>query len=146
MFIYPYPALWVRIKQRFGPRFMEWFIAWVTACWGGVLLLPVQTFVAPQWVIFSAIGPEEWWGAIMLLLGITRIGALIVNGTRKEITPWIRVISAGCGFMIWVLITTIFALTGVISTWLAIYPSLAFAEIVNVIRAARDVGERNAVP
>ena len=146
MFVYPYPALWVRIKHRFGPRFMEWFIAWVTGCWGGVLLLPVQTFVAPQWVIFSAIGPEEWWGAIMLVLGITRIGALIVNGTRKEITPWIRVVSAGCGFMIWVLITTSFALTGVISTWLAIYPSLAFAEIVNVIRAARDVGERNAVP
>lgn len=146
MFVYPYPALWVRIKHRFGPRLMEWFIAWMTACWGGVLLLPADTFAGPAYAIFLAVAPEWWWGAAMLLLGAARIGALIVNGSRKDITPWIRVVSAGCGFMVWVGITTSFALTGVISTWIAIYPSLAVAEIINVVRAARDAGESNAVP
>ena len=142
----PYPALWVRIKHRFGPRLMEWFIAWVTACWGAVLLLPAETFHGASWIIFSAIATEEFWGTAMLLLGALRIGALVVNGVRKDVTPWIRVVSAASGFMIWVGITTGFALTGNISTWLAVYPSFAVAEIINVVRAARDAGEGNAVP
>jgi hypothetical protein len=142
----PYPALWVRIKHRFGPRFPEWFFGWVTACWGAVLLLPADTFDSASWIIFAALAPEKWWGTVALSLGVSRIGALIVNGARKDVTPWIRVVSAGCGFMIWVCISTGFALTGNISTWLAIYPSFAIAEIVNVIRAARDVGEGHAVP
>jgi len=80
----------------------------------------------------------------MVVLGIMRIGGLIVNGARKKITPWIRVASASVGFMIFVGITAGYSLSGVVSTWLAIYPVFALVEILNMYRASRDAGEGNA--
>lgn len=136
------PAVWVRIKHRFGARQMEWFMAAMTAAWGAVLLLPAETFTtSPGWVIFRSFWSEEGWGIIMLLLGLVRLFGLYVNGARADVTPWIRISSAMLGFMVWVGICTSFGLSGIISTWLAIYPLFAIAEIVNIIRAGRDVGE-----
>lgn len=134
-------GLWVRITHRFGPRQMEWFMAAITAAWGFVLILPAETFSGPQWIIFGALWPEGAWGGLFLALGLARIAGLIVNGSRKQVTPWIRVVAAFCGLLIWAGITAGFALTGVISTWLAIYPAFAVAELVNIYRAAHDAGE-----
>jgi len=138
--------LYVRIQHRFGPRQMEWFMATITSLWGAVLLLPIDTFGGRAWVVFSALAPEPVWGAIMFMLGVARIGGLVVNGARADVTPWIRVVSAGLGFLIWIGISFGFLLTGVISTWLAVYPTFAVAELVNIYRAAHDAGESHAVP
>ncbi|MBD8555572.1 hypothetical protein IFT84_13750 [Rhizobium sp. CFBP 8762] len=124
----------------------EWFLAAVTALWGWVLLLPDDTFSQPQWAGFRAIFRDEnVLGWTMVCLGLMRIGGLVVNGARKHVTPWIRVVSAACGFLIFVGITYCYALSGVISTWLAIYPPIAVLEIVNAYRAAHDSGESNAI-
>lgn len=134
-------SLYVRIRHRFGPRQMEWFMAGITTLWGAVLLLPAETFEGRAWMVFRAIWPESAWGALMLVLGVIRLAGLIVNGARQDVTPWIRAVSAGAGFLIWCLIIFGFALTGVISTWLAIYPAFAVAELVNVYRATYEAGE-----
>lgn len=139
------PGIWIRIQHRFGPRMMEWFMAGHTALWGLVLLLPEQTFNQPAWSGFRVIfGDEVQLGWAMVCLGLMRVGGLIVNGARKNVTPWIRVASAGFGFLIFVGISTGYALSGVISTWLAVYPLFALGEIVNIYRAAHDAGESNA--
>ncbi|WP_375597557.1 hypothetical protein [Devosia sp. Naph2] len=147
MLYQPQGGIWIRIRHRFGPRMTEWMLAAITALWGAVLLLPAETFTGQAFELFRAARiSENLMGTVMLFLGILRIAGLVVNGARREVTPWIRMVSAGCGFMIFVGISTAFALSGSVSTWLAVYPVFAGIELVNIYRAAHDAGEGNAVP
>ena len=136
------PGLWVSIQHRFGPRMMEWFMAFHTAMFGVVLLITPDLFEQPAWSGFRSLFPSEAsLGWLMVLLGAARIGGLIVNGARKHVTPMIRQVSAGVGCLIWFGIVYGFATSGVISTWLAIYPLFGIGELVNIHRAAHDQGE-----
>ncbi len=136
-------GLYIRLKHRFGPRLTEWLVAVQTALWGGVLLLPSETYQGLAWAAFREVISENALGSIMLFLGVLRLAGLIVNGARKNVTPWIRVFSASVGFLIFVGISAGFAFAGIISTWIAIYPALAFVELINIYRAAHDAGENN---
>lgn len=138
-------GIWIRIQHRFGARMMEWFYAGHTLLFGLVLLLFIGVFDQPAWRGFEAVITQANLGLIMAFLGIARIGGLIVNGARKELTPWIRVFSAACGFLLFIAITLGYAASGVVSTWLAIYPMFAIGELVNMYRAAHDAGESNAL-
>lgn len=135
-------GLWIRISHRFGPRMTEWFMAGHMVLFGYVLLLPSDTFNQPAFHSFRTLVPSEsHLGWFMLLVGCARIIGLVVNGAKKNVTPQIRVVSAGIGCMIWSGISYGFASSDVVSTWLAIYPLFAFGELVNVNRAAHDQGE-----
>ncbi|WP_207633196.1 hypothetical protein [Devosia aurantiaca] len=100
-------------------------------------------FEQPAWAGFRGIFQESEarLGWLMVILGVARIGGLIVNGARKHVTPMIRQVSAGIGCMIWFGIVYGFATSGVVSTWLAIYPLFGIGELVNIHRAAHDQGE-----
>ncbi|MGN7292352.1 hypothetical protein [Rhizobium sp. SAFR-030] len=136
------PGIWIRMQHRFGPRMTEWFLAGHTALWGFVLIYSDDIFNQPAWAGFRDIfGDSLFLGYVMMMLGFLRIGGLIVNGARKDVTPVIRQFSAGVGFFIWCLISYGYASSGVISTWLAIYPLFAVGELVNINRAAHDQGE-----
>ena len=136
------PGLWIQIQHRFGPRMMEWFMAFHTATFGLVLLGSPDLFSQAAWAGFRHIFPSEAsLGWIMVLLGVARIGGLIVNGARRHVTPMIRQVSAGIGCMIWFGIVYGFATSGVVSTWLAIYPLFGIGELANIHRAAHDQGE-----
>lgn len=135
-------GMWIRIQHRFGPRMMEWFMAFHTAMWGTVLVVADGLFDQPAWSGFRQIfRNEDFLGWIMILLGAIRLGGLVVNGARKNVTPLIRQVSAGIGCLIWVGITYCYASSNVLSTWLAIYPLFAVGELVNIHRAAHDQGE-----
>ena len=138
------PGLWIRIQHRFGPRLTEWMLATITLLWGGVMLLPAETFAQPAYAYFRNIfGNELFLGSVMLLLGLARLGGLIVNGARKHVTPRIRRVSAAIGFMIWVGISCAHTMGGIVGVWLAFYPIFAAVELINVYRAAHDVGENS---
>ena len=137
-------GIYYRLAHSFGPRLTEWMVSVQMLLWGVVLLLPSPSFVGPQWDFFRTITTEEHLGAAMLVLGMARMGGLIVNGSRKQITPWIRAVSAAGGFLLFVGISYSFALSGVVSTWIAIYPVIAVVELVNIYRAAHDAGESHA--
>lgn len=120
----------------------EWLLAGITALWGGVLLLPGTAFDQPAFSGFKDIfGNEMLLGVSMVILGMLRLVGLFINGARKNITPHIRMFSAGCGFLIFFGVSYCFFLSGVISTWIAIYPPFVIIELVNAYRAAHDVGE-----
>lgn len=109
---------------------------------GYVLLLPSQTFNQPAFSAFVALVPSETFlGWLMSLIGCLRIIGLVINGARKNVTPQIRQFSATVGCLLWTGISYGFASSGVISTWLAIYPLFAVSELVNINRAAHDQGE-----
>lgn len=111
-------------------------------CFGWVLLLPSQTFNQPAFMGFTEIVPsEDSLGWIMFVVGCLRIIGLVINGAKKNVTPQIRQFSAAAGCMIWSGIAYAFASSGVISTWIAIYPLFAIGELINIHRAAHDQGE-----
>lgn len=139
---YTGPGIWIRIQHRFGPRMMEWFMALHAIGWGYVLLLPESVFDQPAWAGFRALFiDEEALGWTMACLGLLRLVGLIINGSLRNVTPLIRQISAGVGCLIWSGITYCYASSGVVSTWLAIYPLFAVGELINIHRAAHDQGE-----
>jgi hypothetical protein len=120
----------------------EWMLALITALWGVVILCTGNQFEQPAFAYFRSIfGQEEYLGSLMTLLGVLRIVGLIVNGARKNVTPHIRMVSAGIGCLIFAVISYCFLHSGIVSTWLAIYPPFMVVELANVYRAARDVGE-----
>ena len=136
------PGLWIQIQHRFGPRMTEWFMAFHTFMFGLVMVCSPGLFDQPTWAGFRNIFPSEAaLGWVMVILGFARIGGLIVNGARKHVTPLIRQVSAAVGCLIWFGIVYGFASSGVISTWLAIYPMFGIGELVNIHRAAHDQGE-----
>lgn len=135
------PGIWIRVKHRFGPRMMEWFMAGHLIMFGYVLLLPSETFNQPAFQAFRDFVTEDFLGWSMLLIGCLRIIGLVINGARKSVTPQIRQFSAGVGCFIWSLICYGFASSDIVSTWIAIYPLFAIGELVNINRAARDQGE-----
>ncbi|MCZ4501020.1 MAG: hypothetical protein JWQ74_3575 [Marmoricola sp.] len=139
-------GVWIRIQHRFGPRMTEWMLAAIAAGWGVIMLLPARTFDQPSYRGFRVIfGSEGGIGAVMLLVGLACIGGLIVNGARKKVTPWIRVSSAGIRWMIWIGMFFAHAIGGIIGAWAIFYPVFAAVELVNIYRAAHDVGESNAI-
>lgn len=138
-------SIYVRISTRFERRLSEWMVAAITMLWGAVLLLPSNTYdTSPVFTFIGSVVPEEALGAVMVFFGVLRLVGLFVNGARQDVTPWIRVVSAGVGFMVWSLICFSFVLSSVISTWLDIYPIIVIVELANVSRAAHDAGEYRA--
>lgn len=139
------PGIWIRIQHRFGPRMTEWIWAVIMTAWGFSLLLPDPVFEQRAFAFFATFFDEDTLGWLMVFVGLLRLFGLVINGARKTVTPWIRIFSAGVGFLIFVGINYCFASSGVISTWIAIYPMLALVELLNAYRAAHDAGENYAV-
>ncbi len=139
---YTGPGIWIRIQHRFGPRMMEWFSGAVTTTFGFVLLTGDDLFALPTWAGFREIfGTQERFGVFMLVVGLLRLVALVVNGAKKKVTPQIRQVAAFFGLVTWAGVVVGFYSSGVISTWAAIYPWLVIAELTNIHRAAHDQGE-----
>jgi hypothetical protein len=138
-------SIYVRVKTRFDRRLSEWMMAVITALWGLVLIFPSDTYdTSTVFTFISHVVPEAVFGTFMMFFGVLRLLGLVINGARQDVTPWIRVVSAAVGFMIWGLVVFSFALSGVISTWLATYPIMVIVELANVSRAAHDAGEYRA--
>jgi hypothetical protein len=141
------PGIWIRIQHRFRTRRTEWLLAAITALLGFVTLLPGRLFDFPGYSGFRQIfGNEILLGIGLTALGVLRIVGLIVNGARKNVTPHIRMVSAGCGCLIFAGITYCFALSGLGGFWVVIYPMFVVTEMANVYSAGHDVGEADGRP
>ena len=135
----------VAIRARFSGRILEWYVAAQLLLWGLILLAPFDTFTATN--LFAGFEvSENALGAAMLLMGLIRIGALIVNGAVPNVTPFFRIGGAFLGCGVWFYISMNLAASGHISTWIAAWPMACIAEFINLYRASQDarVGVRRA--
>ncbi len=127
------PGLWIKIITRFPPRRSEWGLGVLTFGFGLVLLIEHGMFDRPQYVGFKALfGGQGTLGIVMLL---------VINGSAEKITPWIRVISALAGMVIWVGFFFMFTISGELGLWTAIFPVFTFLDAANIWSAATDAGE-----
>lgn len=127
----------VSIQHRFAGRILEWYVATQLLMWGIILLAPAESFTASGAFADFPI-PEERFGIIMLLLGIIRLGALIVNGAVPNVTPLVRVGGAFLGCGVWFYISMNLSASGHLGTWIAAWPLAFIAEFINMNRAAKD--------
>lgn len=133
-------TVWIRIKHRFGARLSEWALACHMVLFGYILLIGEGIFQQPAWLGFAQRIDQSTLGWFMFLLGVLRLGGLAVNGARKHVTPYIRIVSAAFGFLIFSLITAGFTM-GFPATALSVYPVFAIVELFNIYRASSDAGE-----
>lgn len=132
-----------RVHNRFGPRLPEWQLAFHMLLAGLVLIFTeFPLFDTPSFSFFRQMDvTQQGLGAMLTVLGALRLAGLVINGARREVTPWIRMYSALAGLWIWALISICFLLSGVVSLWIAIYPVFAVVEAINMHRASVDAGE-----
>ncbi len=139
-----YVGLWIRIQHRFGPRFSEWVMSGHMVGTAFVFLYVDDLFSREAYTMFIQLfRDEQYVGWVLFVLGLSRVIGLVVNGARPNVTPAIRQISAGIGFMIWLGVSYCFWKSGVMGLWLSTYPVFAVTELVNFYRAAHDHGEVN---
>lgn len=142
--VYRGPAVWVSIKHRFVPRKTEWILAWIMMMCGIVLLHPYETFDLPSYILFKSVMPEIFWGVLITFIGASRLVGLLINGTMRRVTPWIRATSAAFAFFFWLGITFALAFSGTVGWWIAFFPTFVAVEVMNVYQAMRDTGEAYA--
>lgn len=136
-------SVYVRVKARFGLRVAEWMLATITLTWGLSVLLP-GVYEGRNFAYIHDLLPGNLLGGVMAFFGALRLVGLFVNGARQDVTPWLRVAGAAVGFLAFALISFSFALAGTLGVWVALYPTFAVFEVVNIVRAAHDAGEHRA--
>ena len=93
-----------RFARTFRERAPEWVLAFIQFGWGFTLLLPGASFDRPFFLPLAAVAPEEAWGTVLALAGMTRFAALYINGSRTQ-TPFVRQICSMAGMLIWAFLT-----------------------------------------
>jgi hypothetical protein len=125
------------LARVFILRLSEWEGAAILLLWGVVLLLPDEMFLNDDWSAFRILFSEQTLGTAFLLGGVLRLLILAANGAWRpmyHLRAWMAMSSA----VIWFSILLGFMSTGTIGTWIAVYPVLFAAEVVNVYRAIGD--------
>ncbi len=135
------------VRNHFPNRAGEWFCAFVLTDWGIRVAMPGGMFSASlSFRQMETIMSEPLWGVLAILIGASRILALMVNGSFAQKlwysrrSPHIRAAMAFLSIGIWSLITIGLWRSGVNTTGLSIYPYIAIFDIYNAIRAGRDAG------
>lgn len=131
-------TLVMKVSHVFGPRWPEWTGSFSAIGAGLGLLHPYPAFEGSKALEPFAFLDERVWGSGLLFIGVLRIIGLIVNGRRKKVTPWVRLLSAFICFMVFLGFSIGLLASGVMSTWPGAWPVLALTEFVNMQRAAQD--------
>lgn len=128
--------------QHFQARFAEWMNSGILACWGAYLILHPGLFadprVAAQWAGLNAAGAQQTWGLVALIVGLSRLGALWINGRHKR-TPMVRLLASF--FSAFILTQIVLGLwnSGVPNTGIIVYSFLVLADIYSAFRASADM-------
>ena len=133
------------VRKHFPARAGEWFCAFVLTDWGIRVAMPDQMFATSiSFRQMETLFTEHTWGIAATMIGLTRIIALIINGTfsndlwYSRRSPHIRTAMAFLSVFIWTTISIGLWRSGVNTTGLSIYPYIAGFDIYNAVRASRD--------
>jgi hypothetical protein len=136
----------VKLGNHFPIRVLDWFVAGVTLSWGIVCLNVGQaTWDLPIYDPLRLLAPQGAWGAFAVMMGLSRMTALFINGAYRR-TPHTRMVGAFLTTFMWLQLS--FAMFqgeyhAIAAT--AIYPWLFLADIYNVYRAAQDAKSADSV-
>lgn len=124
-------------------RALDWMCAAMILVWGLTLALPGQSFSlsALQRVMHGEFS-EDFWATVLILLGLMRVAALLINGHMPRGSPVLRLISAFIGVLVWSyfleLFVELWVATGIIATGCGVSAVLVGADLFSTGRAAAD--------
>lgn len=123
------------------PRLSEWHLSFAMFL-SGLVFLFWDSFHIPAFEAVNRVAPDWVWGFSMIILGVTRIVVLYINGAWSR-SPHLRSVLAAISSIVWMgLLTSLLAF----STPLLVVPFIFSAIIVDQIsafRAAQDARVRD---
>jgi hypothetical protein len=131
------------LKKHFPARAPEWINAATLAVWGWYVLLHPDLF---QQVAFEGLRiltwfgaePVAFWGTLALIVGMTRLIALFINGAYDR-TPMVRLGTSLVSAFVWTQVAIGFWLNEVPSASLVMYSSAVVMDLISAYRASQDV-------
>ncbi|MDP2358032.1 MAG: hypothetical protein Q8M31_18475 [Beijerinckiaceae bacterium] len=132
------------IHEHFPARASEWALALMLFNLGLVLAMPQETMMESASLSgLARIASEEVWAGALLLIGIVRLLALIINGTFAHAkygrwSPHVRAFLALVSCFFWMQIAVGLTLSPTIATGIGIYPVLLALDMYNTARASGD--------
>lgn len=131
------------ITNHYPIRVTDWFLAAMLTNFGTILLAPGE--IVDGGVIYQflrSIMGEDVWGWICVVIGVSRLVALTVNGTFPAFrwSPHIRFICAVLSCLVWFQVALGVQLADETSDGLAIYRYLLLFDIYNSFLAASEAG------
>jgi hypothetical protein len=139
------------IKQHFQIRISEWLmVPLYFAMYYGFMVQPDMFSKSPSFYQLRQWATEETWATLLLVCGLARLVALIVNGTFQSFpySPHIRMATSTMGAVFWSQFSLGFLIAyiagvGAFSA-VAAYATFTAFELANLYRSSRDVGHTYA--
>ncbi len=133
-----------RVQKRFHMRSLEWFLALVTMSVALEFALFPHLFASqPYYAELLRFAPQEWWAVAMLVAGLARVVALLINGAWR-FSPHARSVVSVFNAIAWMLIWIGLAHIGRPSLGAALCPCLMAADCYSIFRAAGDAQSADA--
>lgn len=133
----PLRMIVLKLQDHFPMRVTDWLLASILCTWGiAALWIDPTTWNQP---IYSGLNyfPREVWAAVGIIIGISRLIALFINGALRR-TPHVRAVGAFLSCWVWWWLALGMLTAHQISFGIGVYPWLLIAEVYNVYRAASD--------
>ena len=141
-------ATWVVLQNasaHFEIRASSWFMAWMTLGVGismtaNPTMLTGSINAAIYFRHMSELADQSIWRALFLIVGISRLMALTINGSFPAFrwTPHIRFFMSCLSAMLWANVA--YSVIGGLPTiGTVVYPFLILVEVHNAVQAFRDV-------
>jgi hypothetical protein len=128
----------ISLHEHFPVRITDWLVSAILLSWGLALFaVDPQVWALPTFSGLSVIASQSTWAVTATVIGLTRILALFINGAVRR-SPHARLIGAFATIFIWVQLSLGVFYSDLVGPGIAIFPWLAFADMFNVYRAAKD--------
>ncbi len=129
-------------------RVSEWIMAYASISMGVALLKQPDMFTTSvSFEMLESWADEGTWAALVLLCGVLRLAALVVNGTFEgfRFSPHLRAGASVAGAMFWSQYCLGFLMAAAFSggAWSgpSVYSTLLLLELANIYRAWVDIGK-----
>ena len=141
-----YARVYRGVRDHFPARASEWVLGFALTSWGALLLRPGAMFdTSPAFRTMASMASENVWGWAAIAIGISRLFALILNGTFPttwygRFSPHVRGVMSILSMFVWLSITLGLYRVETENTGVAIYFWLMVLDVWNCGRAFRDAG------
>lgn len=128
----------ISLHEHFPVRITDWLLSAILLSWGLALFaVDPQVWALPTFSGLSVFASQSTWAVVAAGIGLARIAALFINGAVQR-SPHARGIGAFVTIFIWLQLSLGVFYSDLVGPGIAVFPWLAFADMFNVYRAAKD--------
>lgn len=126
-----------RVKDKLPIRAVEWLLSIMILTIGVVMLVSSDMFNKTGMEGFTKIMPAFCWSILAIVIGGSRVVALVINGHRPRLSSPLRAAGALLGVAMFAAFSTAMLLESV-TLGTTVFTVLMFGDFYSSIRAGRD--------